>query len=130
MRNRQFGLQGSEGIPCDIRIGAPIDGWQPNPDIVRNRTNAGDPLRGDLGSSCLFRRSPGAAYDKPGQHREDADREGTQAAHDKKERHGDRAGATDHAANGSLRTKHIVLAHDDCRSAIGTSTRSGGGIDC
>ena len=51
MRTRQFGLQGSEGIPCDIRIGAPIDGWQPNPDIVRNRTNAGDPLRGDLLSS-------------------------------------------------------------------------------
>jgi hypothetical protein len=41
----------SEGIPCDIRIGAPIDGWQPNPDIVRNRMNAGDPLRGDLLSS-------------------------------------------------------------------------------
>jgi hypothetical protein len=81
MRNRQFGLQGSEGIPCDIRIGAPIDGWQPNPDIVRNRTNAGDPLRGDLGSSCRFRRSPGAAYDKPGQHREDADLEGADRRH-------------------------------------------------
>src|SRR3982075_636714 len=47
--NRQFRLQGGNGIARNIRIWTLIDGRQPHLEVVRNRKNPGDALRGGLG---------------------------------------------------------------------------------
>src|SRR3982074_2792216 len=47
--NRQFRLQGGNRVARNIRIGTLIDGRQPHLEVVRNRKNPGDALRGGLG---------------------------------------------------------------------------------
>src|SRR4030081_2585586 len=47
--NRQLRFQGCDSISRNIGVGALVDRRQPNFDVVRDRENSSDPLRGGLG---------------------------------------------------------------------------------